>query len=60
MTGVEGNKVRVIHSGYDRTVPKCRVMPAKVTKYVVEDEEAKVDASPSNEASDEETDDTEK
>ena len=40
VTGVEGNKVRVIHSGYDRTVPKCRVMPTEVRKDVVIDEAA--------------------
>ena len=27
VTGMEGNKVRIIHSGYDRTVPACRVIP---------------------------------
>ena len=33
---MEGNKVRVIHSGYDRTVPKCRVMPAEENRDMIE------------------------
>ena len=24
---MKGNKVRVIHAGYDRTIPTCRVIP---------------------------------
>jgi hypothetical protein len=36
--GVEGNKVRVIHSGYDRTVPKCRVMPAEAKRAIINEE----------------------
>ena len=27
VTGMEGNKVRIIHAGYDRTVPACLGMP---------------------------------
>ena len=38
VTGMEGNKVRIIQSGYDRTVPTCRVIPYKNDKYM-EDEE---------------------
>ena len=38
VTGMEGNKVGIIQSGYDRTVPTCRVIPYKNDKYV-EDEE---------------------
>ena len=37
VTGTEGNKVRVIYSGYDRTVPKCRVIPAKARRDIVEE-----------------------
>ena len=49
VTGMEGNKVRIIHAGYDRTVPTCRVMPYK-DEFFIEDEakedEAKVDEAP--------------
>ena len=38
VTGVEGNKVRVIHSGYDRTVPKCRVMPAEERQDIIDED----------------------
>ena len=27
VTGMEGSKVRIVHAGYDRTVPACRVIP---------------------------------
>ena len=37
VTGMEGNKVRIIQSGYDRTVPTCRVIPYKDEKYLEED-----------------------
>ena len=39
VTGMEGNKVRIIHAGYDRTVPTCRVMHYNDKNDVVEDEE---------------------
>ena len=35
VTGEEGSKVRIIHAGYDRTVPKYRVIPAKLDMEVV-------------------------
>ena len=35
VTGVEGTKVRIIHCGYDRTVPNCRVQPYKIEKIIV-------------------------
>ena len=38
VTGMEGNKVRIIHAGYDRTVPTCRVMPFEDEREVVEDD----------------------
>ena len=39
VTGMEGNKVRIIHAGYDRTVPACRVMPFSDEKDIVEENE---------------------
>ena len=39
VTGMEGNKVRIIHAGYDRTVPTCRVMPYNDNKNVLEETE---------------------
>ena len=38
VTGTEGNKVRIIHSGYDRTVPICRVIPYEDTAEIVDEE----------------------
>jgi hypothetical protein len=35
---MEGSKVRIIHAGYDRTVPACKVMPLNDEKSVVEDD----------------------
>ena len=35
---MEGSKVRIIHAGYDRTVPTCRVIHFKDEKYL-EDEQ---------------------
>ena len=50
VTGVEGTKIRLIHSGYDRTVPNCRVIPATndktVTENVEDDVETRDEASP--------------
>ena len=40
---MEGNKVRVIHAGYDRTVPACRVMPYNDEKFEVIEEESNQD-----------------
>ena len=37
VTGMEGNKVRIIHAGYDRTVPTCRVMPFNDEKDIIEE-----------------------
>ena len=36
VTGMEGSKVRIIHAGYDRTVPSCRVMPFKDELEVID------------------------
>ena len=61
VTGIEGNKVRVIDSGYNRTVPKCRVMPVEIKRDVVideaasTDEEEQVEEETVNEVSEEET-----
>ena len=38
VTGTEGSKVRIIHAGYDRTVPSCRVIPYKEETYEVNTE----------------------
>ena len=43
VTGVEGTKVRIIHCGYDRTVPNCRVQPYKTEKIIVENPESNID-----------------
>ena len=57
VTGTEGNKVRVIHSGYDRTVPKCRVIPAKARRDIVEEciDEKEVNEDNESETSEEDT-----
>ena len=34
--GVEGNKGSFIHSGHDKTVQKCRVMPAEPQKDIIQ------------------------
>ena len=39
VTGTENSKVRIIHAGYDRTVPACRVLPFKEEKHEDESEE---------------------
>ena len=39
VTGQEGSKVRIIHAGYDRTVPACRVLPVNPEKVIVEEVE---------------------
>ena len=39
VTGMEGSKVQIIHAGYDRTVPACRVLPYGDDKSI-NDEEA--------------------
>ena len=36
VTGQEGLKVRIIHAGYDRTLPACRVIPRCPEKLIVE------------------------
>ena len=61
VTGVEGNKVRVIHSGYDRTIPKCRVQPYESKRFKVDEEkdQTKLESEAENEnenKSDKETD----
>ena len=33
---MEGSKVRIIHAGYERTVPACRVIPYENSVEVVE------------------------
>ena len=38
VTGQEGSKVRIIHAGYDRTVPACRVIPKFLDKVIVEED----------------------
>ena len=38
VTGMEGSKVRIIHAGYDRTVPACRVIPYKRELEIVDDD----------------------
>ena len=43
VTGVEGTKVRIIHCGYDRTVPNCCVQPYKIEKIIVENPESNID-----------------
>ena len=35
VTGMEGSKVRIIHAGYDRTVPSCRVIPFEDKRELV-------------------------
>ena len=50
VTGMEGNKVRIIQAGYDRTVPACRVIPFKNEKYL-EEEETDVEAENEDENS---------
>ena len=37
VTGMEGTKVRIIHAGFDRTVPTCRVMPHDDEKEIVDE-----------------------
>ena len=37
VTGCEGNKVRVVHAGYDRTVPLCRVIPFVEEKHLADE-----------------------
>ena len=39
VTSVEGSKVRVIHSRYERTVAKCRVQPLEIKRYIDETED---------------------
>ena len=41
VTGMEGSQVRLVHSGYDRTVPLCRVIPYEEELDVVVDSEEK-------------------
>ena len=38
VTGQEGSKIRIIHAGYDRTVPACRVIPKFPDKVIVEED----------------------
>ena len=46
--------MRVIHSGYDRTVPRCRVMPAEIERDIIEeDTDDKHDDQTTKEASNE-------
>ena len=60
VTGVEGSKVRLIHSGYDRTVPNCRVIPATSERTVIDnDEETKDDETKDEETMSVETKDDE-
>ena len=37
VTGQEGLKVRIIHAGYDRTLPACRVIPRYPEKVIGEE-----------------------
>ena len=37
VTSTEGSKVRVVHNGYDRTVPACNVVPYNQERYIVEE-----------------------
>ena len=39
---MEGSKVRIIHAGYDRTVPLCRVMPFTDSKEMADSEASEV------------------
>ena len=41
VTGMEGSKVRLVHAGYDRTVPACRVIPFQDQKYLEKNEGSK-------------------
>ena len=36
VTGMEGSKVRLVHAGYDRTVPSCRVIPFSEERNLIE------------------------
>ena len=36
--GVEGSKIRVMYSGYPRTVPSCRTMPFDEVRHIDEEE----------------------
>ena len=45
---MEGSKVRIIHAGYDRTVPSCRVMPFTDIKEVDDSDVAEVKSSQSD------------
>lgn len=35
--GVVDNKVKIMHMGYGRIVPTCRVMPYKSKRYIIEE-----------------------
>ena len=37
VTSTEGNKIRIVHNGYERTVPACNVMPYNQERYVIEE-----------------------
>ena len=37
-TSADGSKVKVLHAGYNRTLPKCWVQFAQEEKNIVEDE----------------------
>ena len=43
VTRMEGSKVRLVHSGFDRTVPSCRVIPFEDTKEIIEAEDISTD-----------------
>ena len=45
VTGQEGSKVRIIHAGYSRTVPACRVLPVDQEKVIVEEMEESSNSS---------------
>ena len=43
VTEMEGSKVRIIHAGYDRTVPACNVIPFREEFEKKEDDEQEKD-----------------